>query len=182
MESPEIKEPPESPAVEMPPLQPVAAGTPGAGRLVPQACSSCGTPAGAPLPFGPEARSYVYALGKIEARFPRLSVEKEFVQATGRAETKGLTDRQALHSVLSKPENRYLVRQVCWVMTIEGLETYILAPRDPADSSLLVEALRPNPAPHGPGSGRRRERADCSSGNLQWPDGPDRGVRSDLFV
>jgi hypothetical protein len=32
-------------------------------------------------------------------------------------------------------------------MTIEGLETYILAPRDPADYSLLVEALRPAPQP-----------------------------------
>jgi hypothetical protein len=32
-------------------------------------------------------------------------------------------------------------------MTIEGLETYILAPRDPADLDLLVEALRPAPNP-----------------------------------
>lgn len=91
--------------------------------------------------------SFVYALGRIEPRFPRLAVEKEFAQATGRAETVGLTDRQALHSVLSKPENRYLVRQLCWVLTIEGLETYILVPRDPADFHLLVEAVRPAPSP-----------------------------------
>jgi hypothetical protein len=74
-------------------------------------------------------------------------VEKEFAQAVGRDKTSGLTDRQALHGVLSKPENRYLVRQLCWVMTIEGLETYILGPRDPADYSLLVETLRPTPQP-----------------------------------
>ena len=49
--------------------------------------------------------------------------------------------------MLSKPENRYLVRQLCFVMTIEGLETYLLRPRDPADFSLLVEAIRPNPSP-----------------------------------
>jgi hypothetical protein len=36
---------------------------------------------------------------------------------------------------------------MCWVMTIEGLETYILVPRDPADISLLVDALRPAPSP-----------------------------------
>jgi len=29
-----------------------------------------------------------------------------------------------------------------------GLETYLLAPRDPADIDLLVEALRPAPSPH----------------------------------
>jgi len=72
-------------------------------------------------------------------------VEKEFAQATGRAETANLTDRQALQRVLQK--NRYLVRQMCWVMTVAGLETYIVAPRDPADSQLLVETLRPNPRP-----------------------------------
>jgi hypothetical protein len=41
--------------------------------------------------------AYVYAIGRIEPRFPTLSAEKEFAQATGRAETAGLTDRQALH-------------------------------------------------------------------------------------
>ena len=89
--------------------------------------------------------SYVYSLGKIEPRFPRLSVEKEFAQATGRAETVNLTDRQALRQVLQ--QNRYLVKQLCWVMTVSGLETYIVAPRDPADANLLVETLRPNPRP-----------------------------------
>ena len=36
--------------------------------------------------------------------------------------------------MLSDRANRYLVRQLCFVMTIQGLETYILRPRDPADS------------------------------------------------
>jgi hypothetical protein len=91
--------------------------------------------------------SFVYALGRITPRFPSLAVEKEFAQATGRAETASLTDRQALQSVLSERGNRYLVRQLCWVLTIEGLEAYILQPRDPADFNLLVEALRPTPSP-----------------------------------
>ena len=74
-------------------------------------------------------------------------MEKEFAQTTGREKTSGLTDRQTLHTVLSKPENRYLARQFCWVMTVEGLETYVLTPRDPADLHLLVESVRPNPSP-----------------------------------
>jgi hypothetical protein len=89
--------------------------------------------------------AYVYAIGGIEPRFPTLSSEKEFAQATGRAETAALTDRQALHEVLSQRANRYLLRQLCWVFTIEGLETYILQPRDPADLDLLLEAVRPAP-------------------------------------
>ncbi len=112
---------------------------PGPMQPAPVPCPTCGTGGSAMPP------SYVYALGRIEPRFPRISVEKEFAQATGRAETANLTDRQALQRVLQK--NRYLVRQMCWVMTVAGLETYIVAPRDPADSQLLVETLRPNPRP-----------------------------------
>ena len=92
--------------------------------------------------------SFVYALGRIEPRFPRLSVEKEFAQATATAydDTASLTDRETMHAVLSKPANRYLVRKLCWVLTIEGLESYILVPRDAADFQLLVDAVRPTPS------------------------------------
>ena len=91
--------------------------------------------------------SYIYALGKIEMRFPSPAVEKEFAQATGRAETAGLTDQRAAHAVLSQRPNRYLARRVCWVMTIEGVETYILRPMDPGDFDLLLEAVRADPRP-----------------------------------
>jgi hypothetical protein len=49
--------------------------------------------------------------------------------------------------VLAERSNRYLARKLCWVLTIEGLETYLLAPRDPADLDLLIEAVRPQPSP-----------------------------------
>jgi hypothetical protein len=116
-----------------------------AGRVVPSQAGD-----GVLLPSGPGAPgtpTYVYAVGRVEARFPTLAVEKEFAQVTGRAATSGLTDRQALQAVLSERPNRYLARQLCWVCTIEGLETYILAPRDPADLDLLIETLRPTPRP-----------------------------------
>jgi hypothetical protein len=88
---------------------------------------------------------YIYAIGRVEARFPNLAAEKEFAQAGGRTDTAGKTNQQTFHAVLSKRENRYLRRQLCWVLTIQGLETYLLAPRDPADIDLLVEAIRPVP-------------------------------------
>ena len=34
------------------------------------------------------------------------------------------------------------------MLTIQGLETYLLVPRDPADIDLLVEAIRPVPSPN----------------------------------
>jgi PatG Domain len=105
---------------------------------------ACPTCAGT---LGSQDRSYVYALGRIEPRFPSPAVEKEFAQATGRGQTKGKTDQEAMQAVLSERENRYLVRQLCWVLTIQGLETYLLIPRDPADIELLVESIRPAPNP-----------------------------------
>src|SRR5713101_4067695 len=115
-------------------IRPVADGPIAAPPSAPNpgSCPTCGTGGNAMPP------SYVYTLGRIEPRFPRLSVEKEFAQATGRAETANLTDRRALHKVLQ--DNRYLVRQLCWVMMVGGLETYILVPRDPTDFHLLVES------------------------------------------
>jgi hypothetical protein len=121
-----------APAVAVPPQPPTVGPA--------SDCPTCGGNVG-----GGPPPSYIYAIGSITPRFPQLSIEKEFAQATGRTVTNGLTDRQALHQVLTRPENRYLVRQLCWVMTIEGLETYILVPRNPADSDLLVETLRATP-------------------------------------
>ncbi|MDQ2921313.1 MAG: hypothetical protein M3R52_06860 [Acidobacteriota bacterium] len=115
-------------------------------HVSPATCASCGAAADS-NGNGAIAPSYVFAIGRVEMRFPSLAVEKEFAQATGRANTKGLTDSAATHAVLSERANRYIVRQVCWVFTIEGLETYILVPRDPADYDQLLEAVRPQPSP-----------------------------------
>lgn len=106
-------------------------------------CPTCGAGGG----ISPPNPSYIYALGRIQPRFPSPSIEKEFRQALGETDTAGQTDPQAMQSSLARRESRYLVRKMCWVLTIEGLETYILQPRDPADFDLLIDALRPSPRP-----------------------------------
>lgn len=119
--------------------------------ITPQAgCASCGAPGETTSlsPNGAGMPSYVYAIGRVEARFPNLAAEKEFAQVTGRTDTAGKTDQQTFHAVLSKRENRYLVRQLCWVLSIQGLDTYLVVPRDPADIDLLVESIRPVSSPN----------------------------------
>jgi PatG Domain len=49
--------------------------------------------------------SHIYAIGRIEARFPRFSVEKEFAQVAGRAETAGQTDQQMFYKRSPKPKS-----------------------------------------------------------------------------
>ena len=149
MEQPESNEPLKAvsaSASEVPvPLASPTRPTPGSPAPLP--CPTCGVSTQLNPIKNMTTSAYVYALGRIEPRFPRLSVEKEYAQATGRAETAGLTDRQALQTVLSRPENRYLARQLCYVLTIEGLDTYILQPGDPVDLQILIESLRPTPQP-----------------------------------
>lgn len=100
---------------------------------------------------GPSARtapapppSFVYTIGQVDFRFPDPGVEKELVQSMGRTDTAWMTDREALCEVLNQPENRYLTRQLCYVLSIQGVDTYVLVPRDPADFALLAEAIRPS--------------------------------------
>ncbi|HWT00264.1 MAG TPA: hypothetical protein VN256_08450 [Pyrinomonadaceae bacterium] len=119
---------------------------PRSAQVGPAACATCGA-AVEHIGNGAVTPSYVFAIGRVEVRFPTLAVEKEFLQATGRVNTKGLTDRGALRAVLTERTNRYIARQVCWVFTIAGLETYILVPRDPADYDQLLDAVRPQPSP-----------------------------------
>jgi hypothetical protein len=102
-------------------------------------------PGSLPEPLPDAAPSFIYALGQIDARFPSLSIEKEFAQAAASSYNAGSTDRETLKRTISDGQNRYLARNLCWVLAVEGLETYILVPRDPHDLDLLIEAYRAEP-------------------------------------
>lgn len=100
------------------------------------------SPVTSPVAEAPAMPSFVYALGTIEPRFPSLAIEKEFAQVAARTDQSGLTDRQVFRSVIDEENNQYLVRRLCWVFLVEGLETYLLLPRETADFRLLREAYR----------------------------------------
>jgi PatG Domain len=145
-----LEQPADNAVVANSPTPSPRAAQPRSGAVIAQqmGCPTCGAMgADAMGANGSMTPSFVYAIGRVEARFPNLAAEKEFAQATGRADTSGQTDQQTFHTVLSRRENRYLARQLCWVLTIQGQDTYLLAPRDPGDIDLLIEAIRPAPSP-----------------------------------
>ena len=43
----------------------------------------------------------------------------------------------------SKRENRYLLRQICWVPNIEGLDAYVLHPFDSDDLDFFINTFHP---------------------------------------
>jgi len=104
-----------------------------------------------PVPLLPEPEAalpptQVFALGRLSVQFPTLALEKEFLHAASQMETSGKSDLETRYAVLSAPENRYLLHHLCWVFSIEGLETYILKPNNPSHYDLFVDAIRPTPS------------------------------------
>lgn len=116
-----------------------------AGAISPQACSNCGTASAANggMPVVPPC---IYVIGHIEPRFPLLSIEKEARQAMARGAAGKDTDREVMAKVLRDPANKYIVRRLCWVLSVQGVETYILVPRD-GDYQPLIDAYRAEPNP-----------------------------------
>jgi hypothetical protein len=57
-------------------------------------------------------------------------------------ETVNQTDYELIRSALSQKQNRYLLRKICWVLLVEGIETYIVRPSDPTGFDVLAESLR----------------------------------------
>lgn len=129
---------------------PAAQAAPGASTPVavtPQAssgsCPTCAAAQGSPTMSPPTC---VYVIGHIEPRYPLLSIEKEAMQAVSRAGATKDTDHQIMAKVLQDPNNKYIVRQLCWVLSVQGIETYILIPRD-GNYQPLVDAYRAEPNP-----------------------------------
>jgi PatG Domain len=120
-----------------------AAEAPADSAAIPASGCACGaTPAAAP----PPPPSFVYAIGRIAARFPSIDIEKELQQAARQSETANLTDSQVLCEVLSRPENAYIAREMCWVFTVQGVETFTVVPRSGAEFVELVGALQLAPS------------------------------------
>src|SRR5262245_47244013 len=98
--------------------------------IVPAACPSCAAAQVGPQQVAAPPSPCVYVIGHIEPRFPLLSIEKEARQATARGGAFGGTDREVMAKLLQDPANKYIVRRLCWVLSVQGVETYILVPRD----------------------------------------------------
>jgi hypothetical protein len=115
------------------------------GAISPQACATCGT---VPAANGGmvTAPSCIYVIGQIEPRFPQLSIEKEARQAMARGGAAKDTDREVMARLLRDPANKYLVRRLCWLLSVQGVETYILIPRD-GDYQPLIDAYRAESTP-----------------------------------
>lgn len=128
-----------APVDEKPPVE-----MPDPGTIVPA------REAAQPVPQVPCCRSkdsigknFIYAMGTVDVRFPNLGAEKELAQRVKEGKTANLTDRQVIYETLKQPENHYLARELCFVLTVENLDTYILIPATHQELVQLIEAIKP---------------------------------------
>jgi len=101
--------------------------------------TSCPTCAAAGQTGGP--LNHIFAIGTIRMEFPSPAIEKEFLQTAANGQTANLSDKQVRYNTLR--EARYLANEVCWVLSIENTDAYILVPRDTRMLDQFVEATAP---------------------------------------
>jgi PatG C-terminal len=98
--------------------------------------------AGEALAPRPTAGGFVYAVGRLQARFPTLGVEREYAQVADTPPEAPVRSGQ-LKDVLSAPEHRYLARQLCWVFKGPAGDACTVIPREDNDLAELIDLLAP---------------------------------------
>jgi hypothetical protein len=136
------------------------AATDGEAAVLPQGCDTgCCGEIGPFLCLG-DLGEPVYAWGTLEATFPSLSIEKEFLQAIDPADAAGfdpsdtldlwrlnemVRSSPTLYKVLSRPGNLYIAREMCWhLIGPDGGRLWAIRPRNDKEVARLVTALEPD--------------------------------------
>ncbi len=115
---------------------------------------ACGAPGGICTCADGELPSrFIYVLGTVDIRFPDQAISEELQSMALSLSRKPGADKtlsepradEPLRSwyfrVLSHPEARYVARQVCWLLRVEGQPAYYLVLRDLHDLPDLISCL-----------------------------------------
>lgn len=102
--------------------------------LTPQDCG-CGGGAAAAL-------GYIFVIGNIVPRFPSQSVEEEYMYAYQEFRAEG-PPASLYYQVFSQGQNLYIARQMCWVLQIDSVDTYIIKPRTDVELYQIIDTLKP---------------------------------------
>jgi hypothetical protein len=84
---------------------------------------------------------FVYAIGRLDVRFPSLGVEREFMQreAALKKQAKNVGRGERIRRVLE--QNQHLARRMCYLFMIGGMPAYVVAPTGAHLLVPLSEAL-----------------------------------------
>lgn len=92
---------------------------------------------------------FVYAIGLLKPFFPSLDLQQQFLAAAGQIGAKP-DDYYQVFNYQSNPENPnsyrpflYIAEQVCWILSINNVDTYIAVPRAQLELNGFIDALKP---------------------------------------
>jgi hypothetical protein len=88
------------------------------------------------------APAYIYALGRIQAQFPSSSVQNLYDEVVFQKFGPDAKSK-SLFEVLSMPEHLFLAKKMCWVLTIDAVDCYVLHAQTPSLLSAFIKALQP---------------------------------------
>jgi hypothetical protein len=89
-----------------------------------------------------QAEELVYAIGKLDVRFPSIGIEREFQQRKarlGRASEAGASRGSQIREVLE--ENRHLATRMCYILTVGGVPAYVVAPTSSSQRDDIFDAI-----------------------------------------
>ncbi|RAJ05025.1 hypothetical protein LX64_02179 [Chitinophaga skermanii] len=90
----------------------------------------------------PDNLGYVYAIGNIYPSFPNKSLEEEYMYAYQEFKAQG-PPNALFYQVLSQGQNLYIAERMCWILSIQGVDSYILTPRSNVELYHFIAALEP---------------------------------------
>jgi hypothetical protein len=99
-------------------------------------CVDCAARATAPT------EEFVYAIGKLDVRFPSIGIEREFQQRRARlapALSEGASRGAQIREVLES--NRHLASRMCYFLTVGGVPAYVVAPTSSIQREDFFEAV-----------------------------------------
>ncbi len=101
---------------------------------------ACSPPAGPP--------EFVYAIGTLRPVFPDLSVREEFRYAVNQVPGGSETSYHLVFTYQPSPPSTpspffYIAEHCCWLLEIDGVDTYLLQPRSTRELRDLVDAIPP---------------------------------------
>jgi len=102
-------------------------------------CSSC---ASKDRGESPHMDQFVFAIGKLDVKFPNIGLEREFQRAAQRSGATTGTRSEKLAAVLRS--HRHIASRICPLLLVGGIPVYVIAPAAAYVRDALIEALAVN--------------------------------------
>lgn len=102
-------------------------------QIAPQGCGCSGSN---------QMLGFAFAIGNLQPIFSSNSIQNEFSYACQQANVSPVAS-SSYYEILSQAENFYIAKEMCWLMQISGIDSYIVHPKTDAVLYDFIDSLNP---------------------------------------